>query len=149
MLSKGPENPNLVLLYFLIGNLAARSCRVRDAIVAFRHSMEIAERIGNSEFWAISAGCLAWILPQTGKIGEALEVQAQVWSKLDTLNTPGTAFAAVTGAGYCLMELWDPRGAQKWWATELAKSRLGRGQRKVFIRVLQDAYLLAGDLPAR
>ena len=48
--------------------------------------MEIAERIGHSEFWAMSAGSLTWILPQTGKIGEALEVQAQVWSKLDTLK---------------------------------------------------------------
>ena len=46
------------------------------------------------------------------------------------------------------MELWDPRGAQKWWATELEKSRLGRGQRRVFMRLLQDAYLLAGDLAA-
>ena len=46
------------------------------------------------------------------------------------------------------MQLWDPRGAQKWWGTELAKSRLGRGQRKVFMRVLQEAYLLSGDLPA-
>jgi tetratricopeptide (TPR) repeat protein len=44
--------------------------------------------------------------------------------------------------------LWDPRGAQKWWGTELAKSRLGRGQRKVFIRLLQDAYLLSGESPA-
>ena len=145
VLSKGPENPNLVLLYSIIGNLAARSCRVRDAVVAYRHSIEIAERIGNSEFWAFSAGILTSILPQTGNIGEALEVQAQVWSKLNTLNTPSTAFAAVLAAGHCLMELWDPRGAQKWWATEVAKSRLGKGQRKVFIRALQVAYLLAGD----
>jgi tetratricopeptide (TPR) repeat protein len=166
VLSKGPESPNLVLLYYLIGNVAARSCRVRDAIVAFRHSIEIAERIGapagtvnspirsfswlgrNADFWAISAASLAWILPQTGKIGEALEVQAQVWSKLDTLHVPGTAYAAAARAGSCLMELWDPRGAQKWWATELEKSRLGRGQRRVFMRLLQDAYLLAGDLAA-
>jgi tetratricopeptide (TPR) repeat protein len=148
VLSKGPENPDLVKLYFFIGSVAAQSCRVRDAVVAFRHSMEIAERIGHSEFWAMSAGSLTWILPQTGKIGEALEVQAQVWSKLDTLNTPGFASATVAWSGYCLMQLWDPRGAQKWWGTELAKSRLGRGQRKVFMRVLQDAYLLSGDLPA-
>jgi tetratricopeptide (TPR) repeat protein len=148
VLSKGPENPDLVKLYFFIGSVAAQSCRVRDAVVAFRHSMEIAERIGHLEFWAMSAGSLTWILPQTGKIGEALEVQAQVWSKLDTLNTPGFASATVAWSGYCLMQLWDPRGAQKWWGTELAKSRLGRGQRKVFMRVLQDAYLLSGDLPA-
>jgi tetratricopeptide (TPR) repeat protein len=147
VLSKGQENPDLVKLYFFIGSVAAQSCRVRDAVVAFRHSMEIAERIGHSEFWAMSAGSLTWILPQTGKIGEALEVQAQVWSKLDTLNTPGFASATVAWSGYCLMQLWDPRGAQKWWGTELAKSRLGRGQRKVLIRVLQDAYLLSGDLP--
>ncbi len=147
VLSKGPENRDLLLLYYFIGNLAARSCRVRDAVVAFRHSMEIAERIGNSEFWAMSAGSLIWMLLQTGKIGEALEVQAQVWSKLDILNTPGTAFA-VGWAGACLMQLWDPRGAQKWLETELAKSRLGRGQRKVFMRVLQDAYVLSGDSPA-
>jgi tetratricopeptide (TPR) repeat protein len=147
VLSKGPENPNLVSLYYFIGMVAARSCRVRDAVVAFRHSMEIAERIGNWRFWAMVAGSLTWILPQTGKIGEALEVQAQVWSKLDTLNIPGTAFAAVLAAGSCLMELWDPRGAQKWWATELAKSRLGKGQRKRLMQVLQVAYLLAGDSP--
>ena len=45
------------------------------------------------------------------------------------------------------MQLWDPGGAQKWWATELAKHRLGSGERKVFRRLIQDAYLLAGDLP--
>jgi tetratricopeptide (TPR) repeat protein len=149
VLSEGLENADLVRLYFSIGMVAARSCRVRDAVVAFRHSMEIAQRIGHSEFWAMSAGSLTWILPQTGKIGEALEVLAQVWSKLDILkDTPGTAFAAVGWAGYCLMQLWDPRGAQKWWGTEVAKSRLGSGQRKVFMRLLQDAYLLSGDSPA-
>ena len=148
VLGKDPENPGLVRLYYFIGNVAARSCRVRDAIVAFRHSIEIAERIGDAAFWAMSAGYLAGMLPQTGRIGEALEVQAQLWSKLDTLHTPDTAFAAVTMAGSCPMELWDPRGAQKWWANELAKSRLGRGQRKVLMRLLQDAYLLVGDLPA-
>ena len=170
VLSKGPENSSLALLYFCIGQVETRNRRVRDAIVAFRHSIEIAQRIDapadtvnspilqfswlgpepnlDAPFWAISAGALAWILPQAGRIGEALEVQAKVWSKLDTLHAPGTAFAAAAMAGGCLLELWDPRGAQKWWATELEKSRLGRGQRRVFMRLLQDAYLLAGDLPA-
>jgi tetratricopeptide (TPR) repeat protein len=148
VLSKGPDNYNLVLLYLFIGNVAARSCRVRDAVVAFRHSMEIAERIGDSGSWTVCAGGLTTTLTQTGQIGEALEIQAQVWSKLDTLNIPGAAFAAVGWAGSCLMELWDPRGAQRWWATELAKSRLGKGQRKVLMRGLQVADLWAGDLPA-
>ena len=112
VLSKGLENPDLVKLYFFIGSVAAQSCRVRDAVVAFRHSMEIAERIGHSEFWAMSAGSLTWILPQTGKIGEALEVQAQVWSKLDTLNTPGFASATVAWSGYCLAIVGSTRGAK-------------------------------------
>ena len=47
MLSKGLESlTESFYFYYLIGNVAARSCRVRDAIVAFGTRCEIAERMG-------------------------------------------------------------------------------------------------------
>ena len=147
VLSKGPEDYSLAFLYFSIGQVAKRRRRMREAVAAYRRSIEIAERIGDVDSWVLSTGGLTTVLPHIGQVAEALEVKAQIWSKLDALTGSGHAFGA-GAAGVCLMQLWDPRGAQRWWATELAKPRLGSGHRRVFMQHLQDTYVLIGDLPA-
>jgi tetratricopeptide (TPR) repeat protein len=161
VLNEGPENAGLWSLYWLISRVAIASSLVVEARAAAIRSIEIAERIGDTDAWAISAALLARILLQTGRISDALkllaqvrsrvdalELQQQVWLSPDRRTTTAIAFGAVGSAGLCLQQLWDPCGAQGWWGPELARSRLQSSQRKVLLRQLEDVYLMQGNLRA-
>ena len=73
VLSKGPENPDLVKLYFFIGSVAAQSCRVPEAVVAVRNGDGDCRAVRALGFWAMSSRGASPGYCRTGEIGEALE----------------------------------------------------------------------------
>jgi tetratricopeptide (TPR) repeat protein len=100
MLDAYPEGRGTVRYYE--GAMAASSSDVREALAAFRETIEVSRRLGNGERRRIAQQELAKILASLGRTGEAIELQRAVLAGV----TPEARDPPCNRAGYHVTLSW-------------------------------------------
>ncbi|MGA9722126.1 MAG: AAA family ATPase, partial [Candidatus Binatus sp.] len=103
--------------------------RTSDGLSSARRAMDIAERTGNGSVWALGAIVSSLFLILTGSVAEGVELANQTRRRAESINgTYVGAGVARTGGGNHLL-LRDPREAQLWFSSELARPRTAQSAR--------------------
>ena len=122
--------------------------RTSEGLSSARRAMGIAERIGNGSVWVHGAIVSSLFLILTGSVAEGVELANQARRRAESINQtrPGSDVAWVGGGNH--LNLRDPREAQLWFSSELARPRTAQSARRrpVLLGLMVVACAWTGEL---
>jgi len=160
LLAQQPESYRHAMFYVFMAGTYGWAVRIADGLAAAKRAIEISERLHLDGFWSIAAMQYSSALVLSGSVTEGLRLADQARRRADPINDTLLGSVVAWIGGGCYQALRNPREAQDWYASELAKPRTAnalrraapyaRGREWNMLSLLQSAlvgiYLEAGRL---
>jgi tetratricopeptide (TPR) repeat protein len=142
-----PESPRQVHFYFSMVGAYMFALRRADGLVAAKRAMEICDRLGLDGLWCVAAALLCQLLVHSGSLSEGLRLADQARHRADRINDTMVGYTVALSGGSAYRLLRNPREAQDWYTSELAKPRTAQAgiPRASLLSGLAKACIEAGE----
>jgi class 3 adenylate cyclase len=150
LLAAQPESQRHAQFYISKAAACSWARRIGDGLAAAKRAAEIGERLGGVGlgFWSVGESLWSVFLVASGSVTEGLRLADQARLRAEPINEAmiGSTVAWVGGLHY--LRLGDPREAQDWFTSELARPRTARSavRREILLRQMAFACIDTGEL---
>ena len=123
LLARQPESRLDAMFYFNMAAACHSTEQIGDGLAAGKRAMEICERQNLDGDWCLAAVVLSFLLTRSGSVTEGLRLADQARHRADPINNTNVGSTVAWCGAYNYNQLANPRAAEEWCKSELAKPR--------------------------